>query len=145
MTEALWVLFEIYLAFQQWNKVKKSVKNWQNYRHEFGILFFETRCILKANEPTLMPIDASVPRAITWNNQLWGSRGQRSRSHETEVTFKGVYSDTTQLNSTDPVEQRTAKSVVFLFMTSRPTNWVNCCSRWRVEFSLVQFSWVVSL
>jgi len=39
----------------------------------------------------------------------------------------GVYSDTTQLNSTqlnstDPVEQRTAKSVVFLFMTSRPTN-----------------------
>jgi len=38
----------------------------------------------------------------------------------------GVYSDTTQFNSTDPVEQRTAKSVVFLFMTSRPTNWVNC-------------------
>jgi len=36
---------------------------------------------------------------------------------------EGVYSDTTQLNSTDPVEQRTAnqarsKSVVFLFMTS---------------------------
>jgi len=28
----------------------------------------------------------------------------------------------TQLNSTDPIEQRTAKSVVFLFMTSRPTN-----------------------
>ena len=36
--------------------------------------------------------------------------------------LSGVYSDTTQLNSTDPVEQRTAKSVVFLFMTSRPTN-----------------------
>jgi len=41
--------------------------------------------------------------------------------------LRGVYSDTTQLNwtqlnSTDPVEQRT---VVFLFMTSRPTNWVN--------------------
>ena len=32
--------------------------------------------------------------------------------------LRGVYSDTTQLNSTDPVEQRTAKSVVFLFMTS---------------------------
>ena len=35
--------------------------------------------------------------------------------------------DATQLsptigNGTDPVEQRTAKSVVFLFMTSRPTN-----------------------
>ena len=30
----------------------------------------------------------------------------------------GVYSDTTQLNSTDPVEQRTAKSVV-LPATSR--------------------------
>ena len=38
---------------------------------------------------------------------------------------EGVYSDTTQFNSTDPVRQRTAKSVVFLFMTSRPTNWVN--------------------
>jgi len=36
--------------------------------------------------------------------------------------LRGVYSDTTQLNSTDPVEQRAAKSVVFLFMTSRPTN-----------------------
>ena len=48
----------------------------------------------------------------------------------------------TQLNSTDPVEQRTAKSVVFLFMTSQPTNWVNCCSRCRVEFSWVQLSWV---
>jgi len=60
------------------------------------------------------------------------------------LTSKGPFIATqlnsTQLNSTDPVEQRTAKSVVFLFMTSRPTNWVNwvttfidrrqyCCSR----------------
>jgi len=54
----------------------------------------------------------------------------------------------TQLNSTQltyAVEQHTAKSVVFLFMMSRPTNWVNCCSRCRVEFSWVQLSWVVSL
>ena len=40
--------------------------------------------------------------------------------------FKGVFIATQlnsiQLNSTDPVEQRTAKSVVFLFMTSRLTN-----------------------
>ena len=60
--------------------------------------------------------------------------------------LKGVYSDITQLNSTDPVEQRTAKSVVFLFMTSRPTNWVNCCSRCeRVDNSMsswVESSWV---
>jgi len=41
---------------------------------------------------------------------------------QTADNFRGVYSDTTQLNSTDPVKQRTAKSVVFLFMTSRPTN-----------------------
>ena len=34
---------------------------------------------------------------------------------------KGVFI-ATQLNSTDSVEQRTAKSVVFLFMTSRPTS-----------------------
>ena len=44
----------------------------------------------------------------------------------------------TQLNSTDPVEHRTAKSVVFLFMMSRPTNWVNCCSRCRVQLSWVE-------
>ena len=37
------------------------------------------------------------------------------------TTLKRVFI-ATQLNSTDPVEQRTAKSVVFLFMTSRPTN-----------------------
>ena len=44
---------------------------------------------------------------------------QRIRSiKDTEPHLRGVYSDTTQLNSTDPVEQRTAKSVVFLFMTS---------------------------
>ena len=78
-------------------------------------------------------------------------------------SLRGVYSDTTQLNSTrrrvelrryrrvyvatqlnstDPVEQRTAKSVVFLFMTSRPTNWVN----WVTTFiDRWQLSWVVSL
>ena len=38
-----------------------------------------------------------------------------------KILLRGVYSDTTQLNSTDPVEQRTAKSVVFLFMTSCTT------------------------
>jgi len=54
---------------------------------------------------------------------------------------KGVFI-ATQLNSTDPVEQRTAKSVVFLFMTSRPINWVNCCSRCRIEFSWVELSCV---
>jgi len=47
----------------------------------------------------------------------------------TRQQCKGVFITTqlnsTQLNSTDPVEQCTAKSVVFLFMTSRPTNWVN--------------------
>ena len=63
----------------------------------------------------------------------------------TLIAGKGVFI-ATQLNSTDPVEQRTAKSVVFLFMTSRPTNWVNCCSRCeRVDNSTsswVQLSWV---
>ena len=43
-------------------------------------------------------------------------------SGENAKNLRGVYSDTTQLNSTDPVEQRTAKSVVFFFLTSRPTN-----------------------
>ena len=69
--------------------------------------------------------------------------------------LRGVYSDTTQLNSTDPVEQRTAKSVMFLFMTSRPTNWVNWVTTFRTDrwqlFTLwtcrqldVELSWVES-
>jgi len=62
-------------------------------------------------------------------------------SFVSRLNRKGVFIATqlnsTQLNSTDPVEQRTAKSVVFLFMMSRPANWVNCCSRCRVEFSCV--------
>jgi len=68
-----------------------------------------------------------------------------------------VFIATTQLNSlnpTDPVEQHTAKSVVFLFMTSWPTNWVNWVTtfidRWQL-FTLwtcrqldVELSWVAS-
>ena len=70
------------------------------------------------------------------------------------MVLRGVYSDTTQLdvelcryrrvsiatqlNSIDPVEQRTAKSVVFLFMTSWPTNWVNWVTtfidRWQLSW-----------
>jgi len=52
--------------------------------------------------------------------------------------FIATQLNSTELNSTDLVEQRTAKSVVFLVMTSRPTNWVNCCSRCRVEFSWIE-------
>jgi len=62
-----------------------------------------------------------------------------SSSSSSSKMLRGVYSDTTQLNSTDPVEQRTTKSVVFLFMTSRPTNWVN----WVTTFiDRWQLSWV---
>jgi len=57
-----------------------------------------------------------------------------------ETTSKGVFI-ATQLNSTQLNWPRwtpyTAKSVVFLFMTSRPTNWVN----W-VTSSLIDRSWV---
>jgi len=41
---------------------------------------------------------------------------------ETKGVFIATQLNSTQLNSTDPVEQHTAKSVVLLFMTSRPTN-----------------------
>jgi len=57
--------------------------------------------------------------------------------------LRGVYSDTTQLNSTElnwPSWTAYSQISRVLFMTSRPTNWVNCCSRYRVELS-----WVVSL
>jgi len=68
--------------------------------------------------------------------------------------FIATQLNSTQLNSTDPVEQCTAKSVVFLFMTSRPTNWVNWVTtfidRWQL-FTLwtcrqldVELSWVES-
>ena len=62
----------------------------------------------------------------------------------------GVYSDTTQLNSADPVEQRTAKSVVFFvydvmtyklrwqlftLWTRRTSSWVELC---RYKHSLTE-------
>jgi len=62
---------------------------------------------------------------------------------DTDRCAPGAMLIVTQLNWTQlthAVEQRTAKLVLFLFMTSPPTNWVNCCSRCRVELS-----WVVSL
>ena len=58
----------------------------------------------------------------------------------------------TELNSTDPVEQRTAKLVVFLFMTSWHTNWVNWVNDRRQLFTMwtcrqldVELSWVASI
>ena len=71
--------------------------------------------------------------------------------------LRAVYSGTTQLNSTDPVEKRSAKSVVFLFMTSRPTNWVNLVTTFIDKVTVVhavnvsttrrriELSWFVSL
>jgi len=63
----------------------------------------------------------------SWSNNRW-----KTRHHMTAPnTPKGVFIATqlnstqlnlTQLNSTDPAEQRTAKSVVFLFMTLWPTS-----------------------
>jgi len=38
------ILLEIYVSFQQWKNSFKSVKNWQSYRHEFGVLLFGTHC-----------------------------------------------------------------------------------------------------
>ena len=34
------VLLPIYFSFQQWNFFWKSVKNWESYCHEFGVLLF---------------------------------------------------------------------------------------------------------
>jgi len=34
------------------------------------------------NEPILIPTGTSGPRARAWNDQLWDSGGQRSKSHE---------------------------------------------------------------
>jgi len=34
------ILLEIYFYFQKWKNFEKSVKNWQSYRHEFGVLLF---------------------------------------------------------------------------------------------------------
>jgi len=40
---------------------------------------------LKTIEPITMQIGASSSRARVWNSQLWGSWGQRSRSHEVSL------------------------------------------------------------
>jgi len=40
-----------------------------------------------------MQIDVNGPRGKawrTWNDQLWGSGGQSSRSHEAEDRFRGL-------------------------------------------------------
>ena len=72
-----------------------------------------------------------------WDKPSWShnpalvevtNKQTNKEAHATKGVFIATQLNWTQLNSTDPVEQRTAKSVVFLFMTSRPTNWVNCCS-----------------
>ena len=79
--------------------------------------------------------------SLTWTSLIsirWRLIATCTLHSPNNSLLRGVYSDTTQLNSTDPVEQRTAKSVASLFMTSWPTNWVNCCSRCRVEFSWVE-------
>jgi len=36
----VWILLEIYFIFPAENEFWKSVKNWQSYRHEFGVLLF---------------------------------------------------------------------------------------------------------
>jgi len=51
------------------------------------------------------------------------------------AALRGVYSDTTQLTQLSSVQPSQS---CFLFMTSRPTNWVNCCSRCRVQLSWVE-------
>ena len=40
MGSIMWVLLEIYFSFQQWKSLENPLKNWQSYRHEFGVLLF---------------------------------------------------------------------------------------------------------
>jgi len=42
-------------------------------------------CILKTNKTILMALGTSSPCARVWNGQLWGSGGQKSRSHDMEI------------------------------------------------------------
>jgi len=96
----------------------------------------------------------NIQRWIMACLEIWYVRGH-SRSlkmAQFDRSLRPVYSDTTQLNSTDPIEQRTTKSVMFLFMMSRHTNWVNWVTtfidRWQL-FTLwtcrqldLELSWV---
>ena len=61
-------------------------------------------------------IDSLLKRIHKTGKIVWQPVSSRPPSSR-----KGVFI-ATKLNSTDPVEQRTAKSVVFLFITSQPTN-----------------------
>jgi len=70
---------------------------------------------------------------------------QRQRRTDDQVSWvgKGVFI-ATQLNSTQLTQLNSVQPSQSCFCLW-PTNWVNCCSRCRVEFSWVQLSWVVSL
>ena len=67
---------------------------------------------------------------------LAGMQANYCNGENPNTNPKGVFIATHQLNWTQlnwSVEQRTAKSVVFLFMTSWPTNWVNwVIDRWQL-------------
>ena len=87
---------------------------------------------------------------VSWRSRWIIFRVHLNREWQFHAKSKGVFI-ATQLNWTS-WKQRTAKSVVFLFMTSRPTNWVNWVStfidRWQL-FTLwtcrqldVELNWV---
>ena len=54
-----------------------------------SIIWYQTceQDVMKANESVLMPIGTSGPWA--WNDQLWGSRDQSSRSDKTKDRWPG--------------------------------------------------------
>ena len=108
------------------------------------------RLIQKVKWPTVSGIMGGLGECHSILSQIGPQQWQLDQKRRKWLVAppKGVFIATqlnsTQLNSTDPVEQRTAKSVVFLFMTSRPTNWVNLlftlwtCRQLDVELSSVE-------
>jgi len=80
---------------------------------------------------------------VNWRSRWIIFRVHLNREWQFHAKSKGVFI-ATQLNWTS-WKQRTAKSVVFLFMTSRPTNWVNWVTtfidRWQL-FTLWTSIWV---
>ena len=59
---------------------RSSVIIYQSYGHD----------IFKRNEPILLQIGTVFHGAKEWNDQFWGSGGQRSGSHDAEVRFRDL-------------------------------------------------------
>jgi len=54
-------------GFPAVKEFRKSVKNWQNYRHEFGVLLFGSQCTSIPSSGTASDVGGRLALTIVWN------------------------------------------------------------------------------